>query len=228
VALKFEIEKLDDVEEAIRPLYEENNGKFLLKIEGLPKPEVDNTLADRIKALESNNGKLLDEKRKAKEDSARKSGDIEAIEKSWADKLIARETELTGSNKQLEKLVSDLSSGTTARKLASDIFKSEFSDLVMPHITSRLTTEMKDGSAIVRVLDKTGKPSALSIEDLKREFQNDAAYAPLVIGSRADGGGDAGKTGQMAAKTMNRTQFEALGHVERAKFCTEGGTLVDK
>ena len=228
MALKFEVEKLEDVDEGLRPLYEESEGKFRLKVNGIPKPEVDNTLADRIKALETNNGKLLDEKRKAKEEAARKSGDIDSIEKSWAEKLKAREDELTGSLSQYEKLVSDLSSGTAARKLASEIFKSEFSELVMPHITSRLTTEMKDGKAIVRVLDKAGQPSALSVDDLKKEFENDAKYAPLVVGSRADGGGDIGKPGNIPAKTMPRAQFDALGPVEKAKFCTDGGTLLDK
>ena len=36
--LKYELENLDGVEESVKSLYEEKDGKYVLKIEGIPQP----------------------------------------------------------------------------------------------------------------------------------------------------------------------------------------------
>jgi hypothetical protein len=228
VALKYTIEKLEDVDEKYRDEYEEKDGKFVLKVEGVPEAKSIDTsdFENRIKALEANNRKLLDEKKKVKEDALKKTGDIDALEKSWQEKIDQIKTEHDEALKSYESTISELTSGAAARDFVSNVFKSDVAEIVMPHISKRLTTEYKDGKPVVRVLDATGNPSAMSIDDLKKEFQTNDKFAPFVIGSKASGGGDFG-TKQKQAMTMKRDQFEAMGHREKAAFMSEGGKLVD-
>jgi hypothetical protein len=48
---------------------------------------------------------------------------------------------------------------------------------------------------VVVVLDQQGKLSAATLDELKAEFANDTAFAPLIAGSKASGGGAAGAGG---------------------------------
>lgn len=202
--LKYELDSLDDLDESLKALYEEADGKFRLKVDGVPKP--DNSLADRLKKLEDNNRSLLEEKKKAKDDAdkairdaAKNSGDIEAIEKSWQDKLSARETELLAELQQRDSLVSGLTVGQTSTSLSAELF-GENADLMQHHINKRLTYEVADGKPKVRVLDASGQPTALSLDDLKKEITGNARFAPFLVGSHASGPGSHGKGGSATKK----------------------------
>ena len=43
------------------------------------------------------------------------------------------------------------------------------------------------------MLDKDGKPSALSVEDLEKEVLSNKAFAPILRGSQASGGNASGR-----------------------------------
>jgi hypothetical protein len=197
--LKFQIEKIEDVEESLRAMYEEKGGKFQLKVDGIPAPPTpDKDIADRLRKLEANNQELLKEKQRAKEEAekaaleaAKKSGDIESLEKSWNEKLKTRESELLQQLNERESIISNLSVGQTATALAAELF-GEHAELMQHHITSRLTYELADGKPKVRVLDD-GKPSAKTLDELKAEIRNNAKFAPFVVASKASGGNLPGK-----------------------------------
>ena len=95
--LKYELENLDGVEESVKSLYEEKDGKYVLKIEGIPqlqnddglRKKVDELLAEK-KAEQQKRKEAEDQARKESEENARKKGDIDAFEKSWGDKLAVR------------------------------------------------------------------------------------------------------------------------------------------
>jgi hypothetical protein len=72
-------------------------------------------------------------------------------------------------------------------------------DLLLPHIKSRLTTELVDGEYVTRVLDREGKPSAHSIEELQKDVMQDKRYSAIIKGSKASGGGASGGTGAKPA-----------------------------
>lgn len=199
MALKYEVEKLDDVDESMRELYEEKGGKFVLKVEGVPAP--DNDLAERLRKLEANNQSLLEEKRKAKEaadkaqlEAARKAGDLEAVEKSWKDKLKALEEERAQERANLESVVQKMTADQSASQLAAEVF-GQHAKIALPHIRSRLKTEVHEGTATIRVLDAEGKPTAMSLDDLREEFRNNPDYASIVVGSRAKGSGSPPNSG---------------------------------
>lgn len=137
--------------------------------------------------------------------NARSSGDVAALDKSWQQKL----DEAKQANELELKKRDDVIAATTveaeATKLAAKISISP--TVMLPHIRSRLRTEIADGRAIVRVLDINGQPSALSLTDLEEEFKKNSDFKPLLIGSRASGaggGGSGGNEGGGAAKDLSK------------------------
>ena len=164
-------------------------------------PEELESLKESIAKLEAKNRELAEEKSKAKQaaeqaamERAKKDGDLESLEKSWAEKVKATEAELTNKLQQYEQMMTDITSGSEARKLAADLALPGHADLLLPHIKGRLKTEVRDGKPVVKVLDAEGNPSAMSIDDLRKEIKGNELFAPILSGSKANGAGGAGKS----------------------------------
>ena len=212
--LKFQLDTLDGVDDTVRALYTEKDGKFVLGIEGLPQPE-------DVSGLKSKVQELLDEKkagdkarkdaedqaRLEREENARKSGNVEELERSWTEKFNRREAELNGMLEQergtLSTQIRDLTVGRTATDIASALAIPGSAKALLPHIERRLSVEQRDGKPVVVVLDQQGKLSAATLDELKAEFANDTAFAPLIAGSKASGGGAAGAGGGGGAAKGN-------------------------
>lgn len=226
--LKFKVDTLDGLEESIKALYEEKDGAFQLKVDGVPKPKDTSDLEDRLKKLEKNNQDLLAEKKKAKEDAeaaaldaAKKGGDIEALEKSWTDKMTSAVSAKDQELNALKEMVSQLTVGSTATALAAELF-GEHADLMMHHIKSRLTYEVAEGKPKVRILDD-GKPSAKTVDELKEEFRSSQKFAPFVVGSKASGGGPTGRPSGGATK-----KFTEMTDAERIKLKNDNRPEYDR
>lgn len=204
--LKFQLDTLEGVDEAVRALYTEKDGKFVLGIEGLPQQEdvsglkakVDELLGEK-KAAEKARKDAEEQARLEREEAARRSGNVEELEKSWSEKYNRREAELNGMLEQergtLSTQIRDLTVGRTATDIASALAIPGSAKALLPHIERRLSVEQRDGKPVVVVLDQQGKLSAATLDELKAEFANDTAFAPLIAGSKASGGGAAGAGG---------------------------------
>lgn len=204
--LKFQLDTLEGVDEAVRALYTEKDGKFVLGIEGLPQQEdvsglkakVDELLGEK-KLAEKKAREAEELARTEREEAARKSGNVEELEKSWSEKYNRREAELNGMLEQergtLSSQIRDLTVGRTATDIASALAIPGSAKALLPHIERRLSVEQRDGKPVVVVLDQQGKLSAATLDELKAEFANDTAFAPLIAGSKASGGGAAGAGG---------------------------------
>ncbi|WP_031320086.1 hypothetical protein [Pseudomonas piscis] len=212
--LKFQLDTLDGVDEAVRALYTEKDGKFVLGIEGLPQQEdvsglkakVDELLGEK-KAAEKARKDAEEQARLEREEAARKSGNVEELEKSWSEKYNRREAELNGMLEQergtLGAQIRDLTVGRTATDIASALAIPGSAKALLPHIERRLSVEQRDGKPVVVVLDQQGKLSAATLDELKAEFANDTAFAPLIAGSKASGGGAGGAGGGGGAPKGN-------------------------
>lgn len=214
MGLKYQLDTLDGVDDTVRALYTEKDGKFVLGIEGLPQPE-------DVSGLKSKVQELLDEKKAAdkarkdaedqarleREENARKSGNVEELERSWSEKYNRREAELNGALEQergtLGGQIRDLTVGRTATDIASALAIPGSAKALLPHIERRLSVEQRDGKPVVVVLDQQGKLSAATLDELKAEFANDTAFAPLIAGSKASGGGAGGAGGSGGAAKGN-------------------------
>jgi hypothetical protein len=212
MGLKYQLDTLDGLDDSAKALYVEKDGKFTLGIEGLPQPEdvsglkakVDELLGEK-KAAEKARKDAEDQARLEREEAARKSGNVEELEKSWSEKYSRREAELNGMLEQergtLGGQIRDLTVGRTATDIASALAIPGSAKALLPHIERRLSVEQRDGKPVVVVLDQQGKLSAATLDELKAEFANDVAFAPLIAGSKASGGGAGGAgTGGGAAK----------------------------
>ncbi|CAI8794632.1 Scaffolding protein [Pseudomonas sp. IT-P12] len=214
MGLKYQLDTLDGLDDSVKSLYTEKEGKFVLGIEGLPQPE-------DVSGLKSKVQELLDEKKAAdkarkdaeeqarldREEAARKSGNVEELERSWTEKYNRREAELNGMLEQergtLGGQIRDLTVGRTATDIASALAIPGSAKALLPHIERRLGVEQRDGKPVVVVLDPQGKLSAATLDELKAEFANDVAFAPLIAGSKASGGGAGGAGGGGGAPKGN-------------------------
>ncbi len=244
--LKLEVEKLEEVEEAHRALYtpKEGGGGFVLPIEGLPDvgpalrakdhevSEHAKTKAE-LKRIKDAQKKIEDDARKAAEDAALKSGDLEAFrksaEKQRADDLAAKDAEYQPKVQKLDTTVRRLLVSDVATRLATELALKGSEGPLAKLISDRLAVEERDGEHVTVVRGADGKPSALTIDDLKKEIAGDKALAPLLAGSRASGGGAGGSKGGGAAgaKSLDRKAFDALGPAERRAFFKGGGSVTD-
>jgi len=192
-------------------------------------------LQTSVEKLTQKNRELIqaekDERKKAETaaaEAAKKSGDVDALEKSWQDKLTSETAARDDTISEYQAMVKRMTVGTEAQKLASELALPGSAEALLPHIERRLSVDVKEGHPIVRVLGSDGKPSALSLADLKTEIGENKAFAPLLIGSKASGSGDVGKKGDGGkGKTITRTQFDAMGAVERMAFFKDSGKVVD-
>jgi predicted nuclease with TOPRIM domain len=213
MGLKYELEKIDDLDEATQQLYEQgDDGKYRLKVEGLDdgkelkealRKEREDRLAAREKLKE-----LEKEKQRLAEDAAKKSGDVDSLEKSWKEKFDSIVAEKDQELIKYQQMVSQMTVGSTATSLAAELF-GEDAETLKYLVEKRLSYEVKDGEPQVRVLDENGKLSAMTLDDLKNEFKNSKRLAKFVVGSRASGSGPPGaKPGGSTKKFSEYTGAE--------------------
>ena len=190
---KEEHAKLSD---ALKAEYIEDGDGFRLDVDGDEDTGALKRAKDREAQLRKDAEKEAKELRERLEsiegDDARKKGDIATLEKSWQSKLEKQREEY-------EAKVSKLTSHTTktlvdnvASQLAHKI--SNAPAIIMPHIKSRLIADFEGDTPVTRVLDKDGKPSALTIDELANEFVANKDFSAINTASKASGG--AGKPSQ--------------------------------
>lgn len=162
-------------------------------------------LLGETKAAKAKAREIEDAKAKAEEEAARKAGDTEALEKSWSEKLAKEVAGRDGEIESLRSVVNSLTVGAEAARLAGEIAVPGSAKVLERFARDRLTVEMDNGQARLRILDADGKPSAMTIDDLKQEFASDDGLKPLIVGSKASGGGAAnanGSAGQPVSKLV--------------------------
>ena len=244
MSLQFTVENLDGVDDALKGMYQEVNGKYQLAIEGLPEDKTEE-YNRRMAEMDAKVNEVLSEKkaeaekrrlaevaaRKEAEDAARKSGDLDTLEKSWAEKYANREKELRGElEPKLEATQRMLEKSTvsaTATRIAAKIGIPSSQGLLAESIKKRLGMAVKNDEAVTVVLDKNGKPSALTLAELEQEFVSDSEHAPLIIGSKASGGGASESNGGAGSNTIKRAEFDKKSAAERHAFIKGGGKLID-
>lgn len=170
-----------------------------------------------IERLKQHNEKLIGEKRQRDEaarqaqaererieqEAAKKNGDYEALEKSYQEKLQARENELNELYKQRDAQ----SINGESQRLASQLADTPTNQrLLQRFIKDRLS--VVDGQ--VKVVDEQGQPSASTIDDLANEFRLSGIYDSLLTGTKGSGTGGNG-TGSKGAKPAHEyTEAERI------------------
>ena len=230
MSLKYEVESLEGLDESVAGLYVEHEGKYRLGVEGIPEPKAN----DDVTGLKNKVQQLLDEKkreqeerrkeqelRKSKElEAAKASGDVQALEKSWTEKLNTEKQTYEQQLQSLNGMINNLTVGSTATKLAAELAVQGSADVLLPHIQNRLKVEVVDGNPVVRVLDREGKPSAATVDELKNEFLNNQSFAPIISGTKASGAGHRG-AGSAGGASKKYTDYNGAELAEIRKKSPE-------
>lgn len=142
------------------------------------------------------------EKDRLAEETARKKGDFETLEKQYQAKIQDLQNQIAERDKQRD---SDLVK-SHAQKLASVLSDNPANqELLQMVLEKRLSA--KDGQ--ISVLDDGGAVSIASIDDLKREIETCGKYDSLVVGTRASGTGSNGKPAiKQASEYSERERIE--------------------
>lgn len=96
---------------------------------------------------------------------------------------------------QLSKVLVNDRAQALARELSGEAWS-----VMLPHIQTRLVADLDSDTPACKVIAADGQPSTLSIEDLKKEFLNNPAFASIIVGVNSSGGGAARNTGGNASK----------------------------
>lgn len=223
---KIDKEAFEALNPSLKALYVEKDGVFHLDME-----DEDAGALLRAKEHEKESRKKAESEAKAlreklaqlEEDGMRKRGDVEALDKSWAEKHSKAIQEIESKHLNLKNSIRKQLLETQARAIASEI--STTPSLMAKAIMERLDVDFdaENGPAL-RILDNTGKPSALSLDELKQEYVANKEYAPIIIGSKASGGSATNKSfkpasgSQEASKPLTQmSPSELAAHIKSTK-----------
>jgi hypothetical protein len=241
--LKAVIDKLEDVAEAVRGEYKAGEGgKFFLDVTGLEegtghpavgelvrakKREADEatkhaTTAAKLKTELAEANEALHKRLQGKVDKS----DHEALQASYEKKIKDATDEWTAKINGRDAIIRAKFVESEALSLAKGIaLDDNAADLLSESVQRRLSVEITtEGEAVTRVLGPDGKPSAASLDDLKKEIVATPKYHALLSGSKASGSGAAsgssgggapsGKVKNMA--TMTPAELVAAVDAKRA------------
>lgn len=211
----------DALDDSLKVAYKKNetSGNYDLDLDPAEIPDVT--------GLKNKVTELLDEKkesdrkaREATEKLARESGNVAALDESWQKRLDTETGALKGDLTKKDALLAKLTVGRAATEIAAELAVVtngvSSAKALLPHVERRLAMEMDGEEVKVRVLDVNGKPSALTLDQLKDEFRSDPVFAPLITASKAGGsGGDGGKGNGGGGATK---KFSELTEKERTEL----------
>jgi hypothetical protein len=196
---KTQFEALSD---DMKKEYKADGETYVLDLEDYEDPGELRRARDREKqaaqAAKEELATLKQEIDDAKSTGHAKKGDIEALEKSYKEKMLKLEEKLTGTVKQRESFIRKSLRDNVAKELANKISTSP--QLLVPHLLARLDVDLDGDEPATRVLGLDGKPSALSIAELEAEFVANKDFSAIITASKASGGGASGNQGGGAAK----------------------------
>lgn len=171
----------------------------------------------KAKDLEAELEALREETAKNAAEDANKRGDTDALNKSWEAKLAKKDEDFQRQLKQRDEALHSLLVDNTAERMANEIAISGSAELLVPHIKNRLRVEYVDGKPQTKVVDEAGNSSASTLQELQEEFRAKPAFAPIIVGSKANGGGaNGGKGGGGTSKKLSE-----MTATEEARFANE-------
>lgn len=242
--LKAVVEKLDDVPEAHRALYEERDGKFYLEVDGLEdasgiKKNRDEILKEKKKLEEKLRlyGELTPDeaeelrryREKTEEEVARKAGEFDKLKGQMVEKHQKEIDKLTRERDDERALVDKTMRESAARRALQ---KHDGTELLFPHVVSRLKLERKDGALNVIVVDAAGnqqvdaKGNAVSPEDFVAGLKTQDEYKGGFRGPGASGSGAENRPGGAGAGAKVVAKGDLVGFGQNLESIAKGETVI--
>lgn len=185
MALKRKITKeaYDKLDKIIQSEYSLDGSDYILEVDGL---EDTGALSRAHERQKIKNKELTAALEKAEADlEAVKSVDVKKLEEQWTAK---HTKEIENLNNTIGKLT-NFAKSSLADKVAEGLAKeiSTVPSLMLPAIKSRIIADLEGDSPVTKILDKEGKPSTMTLDDLKKELLDNTEFAPILVGNRARG-----------------------------------------
>lgn len=197
MALKRKISKadFDKLPNDVKSEYKASGDDYLLDIDGDDdvgelrrahdrEKQEHKTLRDRFRDLQRDH----DELRTSTE--GRRGEDLRTLEASWKNKVKETEDKYKGEVSKRDKFIDKIARENVASDIATSISKAP--KLLLPHILPRIQVDMSGDEPVTRFLDKDGKISALTADDVKKEFAANPDFSAIITASKASGSGGAG------------------------------------
>lgn len=143
-------------------------------------------LKDQVEHLETKNDDLAGKLDKIEKNPARKQGDIDALERQWAKEKETAVNEVTAKLEKANGFIKQSLLESAAASLSEKISTSP--SIIRPHIERRLQVDIDGDKPSVKVLDKDGKVSALTVEKLGEEFVANKDFSSIIRVTQASGG----------------------------------------
>lgn len=186
MAVLFTVDTLDKIPEALRSEYSpvdsaDPSKGFKLNVEGLPASEDVGPLKRALDREKEEKRLALEKATKAGQDVTQIQADADARIRALTESIenLTKENVKTTKRATLESTVSAFVSKLSA----------EHGELLSPFVAKRIRVDVEDGVTTVRVLNKDGKLSTATLDDLEAEFRADKTFAPVITASRASGSG---------------------------------------
>jgi hypothetical protein len=177
--------------------------------------------ADAVKLQE------IEAARKKAVEEARSTGDFAAVEADYKRRI----KDLEDGQKKAAKETEDRTKADALNAAAEDVAKMFTVPKAMKaFVSGRLSVDLVDGKPIIRVKDKDGNASGLSLDDLKKEYLTDKELKPSIAASKGTGGGSGVPTVSGGAGTETDAKFDAasaapkdmIARLESKGFGSEG------
>lgn len=201
---KITKEQFDALPDAIKEHYKGDGAGYVLETDTVPEDiaplrnALDRTKEELKKLKDEQADRIREAEERAREE-LRKSGNTTELERRLTEE---RETLRREKDADIEKRTQQLSrilvqdrAAALARDLSGDAWQ-----VMLPHVQSRLVADLDSDTPACKVVAADGQPSTLSIEDLKKEFLNNPAFASIIVGVDSSGGGAGRKPGGNASK----------------------------
>ena len=250
--LKFVVDNLEGLSEEVAKNYEKSeDGKYQLKVDGLPVQEDTTGLKN---ALQAERNAVADLKRQARDwqalgetpdavaakikELSDAKGDPSEQEKMLEQLQAKHAKELENITTQRDAaLVSEreaiINAGFTAA-LAESGFTKTGLELIPKIHSDRIVMVEQDGKRVPQIMTKdgsgalvgSGKNNYATFEDLAKELAE--TYPDLVQAERKGGAGSSpGPRGPSGEKVMKRLDWDALSPAEQMSIVSKGTKIVD-
>lgn len=191
--LKLTKEEYAALSDAIKAEYKADGDGYSLDVSGIEDTGALRRAHDRVKQ-ELADAKAEADAAKTKlaslgDEAARKAGDIATLEKSWQEKMNAEISARDSRNKLLESSLKNAAIEAATTSIVSKL--TDHTAILTPHVRSRVTAEIdpETGAAVTRILGADGKVSAMTAEDLSKEFSTNKEFSAIIRVSKSSGGG---------------------------------------
>ena len=189
--IKSKIDKaaFDKLSKDLQAEYVEKGGEYSLDVDGADdtgalrraKDRAIQERKDEKKRADDAEAKLAD----LDDNSARKTGDIEKLDKSWQGKLDAQTADSDQKIAAKDAFISTTLVDSVAQTMAAKISTSPA--LILPHIKARLKADLTGDAPVTTFMDAAG--NATTADALEKEFVDNKDFATIIIANKSNGGG---------------------------------------